>query len=89
MSDPNEVSVLIDSAGGRWFTLDFIKKNGELRTMNARVGVKKHLKGGKMSFNPDDYCYRVVWDAQKKEYRMVNLKTVSRFKCGKVEKVFN
>jgi len=89
MSDPNEVSVLIDSTGGRWFTLEFIKKNGELRVMNARVGVRKHLKGGKMSYDPADYSYRVVWDAQKKEYRMVNLKTVTRFKCGKVDKVFN
>ena len=29
---------------GKFFTIKFIKKNGMLRELNGRLGVKKHLK---------------------------------------------
>ena len=88
MSDPNEIDLLIDETGGRWFSVTFIKKDGTERRMNARTAVTKHLQGGELKFNPRDHGLRVVFDAQKKKYRMVNLQTVTHFKCGQIERRF-
>lgn len=59
------------SEGGRWFSVEFIKKNGEYRRMIARTGVRQHLKGGELRYEPEDYELRTVWDAEKEDYRMV------------------
>jgi len=36
---------------GKFFTIKFVKKNGELRELNGRLGVKKHLKGGELGYS--------------------------------------
>ena len=36
------------------FSVVFLKKNGEIRRMNCLLGVKKHIKGGKLKFNPKE-----------------------------------
>ena len=59
------------------FSVVFLKKNGEIRRMNCMLGVKKHLKGGKLKFNPLERGYLVVLDTTKKAYRMINLNTIS------------
>ena len=58
------------------FTVVFIKKNGELRKMNCRLQVIKHLKGGKLAFNPVKRGLLPVYDLVKKGYRMINLETL-------------
>ena len=58
------------------FSVVFLKKNGELRYMTCRFGVKKHLKGGKLAFNPLERNLLVVFDMQKEAYRMINLETL-------------
>ena len=68
---------------GKFFTVEFTKKDGTLRKMTARLGVKKHLKGGSKSFNDADFNYLTVFDLVKKGYRTVNLNTVTSLKCGK------
>jgi len=57
--------------GGKWFRVDFVKKNGEKRKMICRSGVKKHLRGGKMAYDPTERGLKVVFDAQKRAYRMI------------------
>ena len=59
------------------FSVVFLKKSGEIRHMNCMLGVKKHLKGGKLGFNPREKGYLVVLDTRKKAYRMINLETIS------------
>lgn len=59
------------SEGGRWFSVEFIKKNGERRRMICREGVYRHLKGGELKYKPEKYDLRTVWDAEKEGYRMV------------------
>ena len=59
------------------FSVVYLKKSGEIRRMNCMLGVKKHLKGGKLKFNPREMGYLVVLDTQKKAYRMINLNTIS------------
>ena len=53
-----------------FFTVTFRKKDGTIRKMNARMDVKKHLKGGVSLLDPDQYL--TVWDVQKKDYRAIN-----------------
>lgn len=74
---------IIKLVGNKFFTISFIKKDGTLRKMNARLGVTKHLKGGKKSYNPDDFNYLTVFDLGKKQYRTVNLNTVKEVKASK------
>jgi len=76
LNNRNEFYSLV---GSRFFTVTFKKKGGEVRTMLARCGVKKHLKGtGKhiddgrivvwepASFNPeeDKAGYKTFWPEQ-------------------------
>ena len=67
------------------FSVVFLKKNGEIRRMNCKLGVKKHLKGGKLKFNPLERGYVVVLDTKKKAYRMINLETISNITSKGVE----
>jgi len=74
---------IINLVGNKFFTISFVKKDGTLRKMNARLGVTKHLKGGKKSYNPDDFNYLTVYDLQKKGYRTINLSTIKKVKANK------
>lgn len=67
---------LIKESKGKFFTVDFITKSGEIRKMNCRLGVKKHLTGQGLKFDPNELGYQVVFDAVKKQYRMINLQTI-------------
>jgi hypothetical protein len=64
---------------GSMFEVTFIKRtNGEVRHMNARIGVKKYLKaGGELKFNPFERGLIPVYDVQVKEvgkgYRFINV----------------
>ena len=59
------------------FSVVFLKKDGSIRHMTCRFGVKKHLKGGKLKFDPLKRAKLVVFDMQKEAYRMINLETIS------------
>ena len=72
----------IKATNGRFFSADFFKKDGSKRHINARLGVKKHLKGGVNKVEAPDRPYMTVWDAQKKGYRTLNLHTVDRLYMG-------
>lgn len=67
--------------GNKFFTVTFTKKDGTLRTMNCRLGVKKHLKGGQKSYNDDNFNYVTVYDLVKGGYRTVNLDTIKSVKA--------
>lgn len=71
---------MLKEMGNDIFSVEFIKKNGELRKMLCRLHVKKHLKGGKMSYNPLDKGLLPVYDLQKEAYRMINMNTLKKIK---------
>lgn len=58
------------------FTVEFIKKDGTLRKMNARLGVKKGVKGVGMAYKPTERNLLPVYDMQKQAFRMVNISTL-------------
>jgi hypothetical protein len=55
--------------------------------MNARLGVKKYLKGGTLAYDPAEFNYITVYDMGSKGYRMVNANTIKNLKIGKNEYV--
>ena len=71
---------------GKIFSVSFIKQNGELRDMVARLGVKSRainaenpssaLQGGKP--------YILVFDMQKDGYRVVNYETIQKIKFNNI-----
>ena len=94
----------IDNSNGKIFRTKFIKKsNGKIRSMLARINVRKNLKG-KGSFDPKEYGLRRVYDmalARKNKdencYRMINsnieyLKIKGKehnvYKCSNLAKYF-
>lgn len=64
--------------GGKIFTVEFIKKDGTLRKMNARLGVKKGVKGVGMAYEPSEKNLLPVFDMQKGSFRMINCSTITK-----------
>jgi hypothetical protein len=55
-------------------TVTFLKADGTIRKMNCRMGVTKHLKGGKSTLDAGKYV--TVYDMTKASYRAVNRETI-------------
>lgn len=62
----------------KFFSATFIKKDGSVRHIHGRYGVKKHLKPNAkpQAYNPSERGYLTVWDVKKKEYRLLNTQTI-------------
>lgn len=71
---------MLRASNGKFVTVTFVKKDGTLRTLNGRLGVIKHLKGGVSNLDPHQYT--VVYDVVNKGYRAVNNSTIQSVKCG-------
>lgn len=67
------------------FTVTFIKKDGTERIMNARLDVKKHLRGGTLRYSPREKALLPVFDMQSNEYRMINTQTIISAKLDNEE----
>ena len=76
----DEMVKMIKSTKGKWFSCTFIKKDGTKRVMNGRIGCHKGVKGIGRKFQKENLV--TVFDAQAKEYRMVNVDTMLTFNCG-------
>lgn len=64
------------SSDGRVFSAMFLKKDGTVRHITARLGVKKGVNGKGLAFDPYSKGYLPVFDMQKKEYRFLNVNTI-------------
>jgi len=74
---------------GKFFKACFFKKDGTIREMVARLGVKKALKGGKLKYDAESSKYLIVYDMKKREYRTINLDALIYIKYNKKEIVGN
>jgi hypothetical protein len=73
--------------GNTFFSATFVKKDGTLRKMHCRCGVKKGLKGVGKNYNDVDYNLLTVYDIKKQGYRTINLNTLKELRAkGKVIK---
>lgn len=80
----NMLRAALKETNGRIFSVDFVKKDGTLRTLQGRINVTSPLKGGVNTASHIEK-YFTVFDMQKQQYRHVNLETVKRVKCGDFE----
>ena len=69
---------LIRKSKGKYFGVSFYKKNGELRAMSARLGVKKGVNGKGQKYNPADFGLLTAYS--KDGFRMINLNTLVSLK---------
>jgi hypothetical protein len=84
--DTTKLREMLRATHGRFFRVQFIKRaTGETRQMVARLGVQKSLTGEGLKFNPANRDLMVAWDTGKKNYRMINLRGLTSFKCGAME----
>lgn len=67
---------------GKFVGLDFIKENGSVRPLNGRLGVVRHLKGGRGTHGGTTKPHLVVYDVKTPGYRAVNLATVSQVRAN-------
>ena len=67
---------IINNTKGKFFTVTFVKKDGTIRTMTARTGVKKGVNGNGLKFNPSERNLKVVWSCDAESFRMINLNTI-------------
>ena len=73
---------ILEKVQGKIFSVSFIKKDGTERTMVCRLGVQKHLTGGKNVNDPSQHL--TVFDMHKKAYRNVALGTIYQLRCKDV-----
>ena len=71
------VEMIQVSGKSQIFGVKFRKKNGEMRTMSARLSVRKGVTGAGLKFDPEDYGLLVVYDMNN-GFRMVNVNTVEQ-----------
>jgi len=83
--DRFEAFCKIKGTHGRIFRANFVKKDNSLRTMVCRLGVKKGVKGIGMSYNPAEKGLIGVFDMQKNEFRMINIKTLHSLRIANAE----
>jgi len=68
--------------GGRIFSVYFQKKDGTMRDMVCRRGVRKYLRGGELPYDPKSRLLLPVFDLSKREYRSVNIASLVSFKVS-------
>ena len=62
---------------GKFFTAKFLKRsNGAERTMNCRLNVTKHLRGGPAAYNPAEHNLLTVYDVKAQGYRCIPLESL-------------
>ena len=75
---------MIKNTNGKFFTCFFVKKDGTLRKMTARVGVKKGLANNGFVREEKENLV-CVYDMVAHDFRFINLSTLKSLKCGKLE----
>ena len=80
----NLLKSMIKNTNDKYFTCFFVKKDGTLRKMTARVGVKKGLANNGFLREEKENLV-CVYDMVAHDFRFINLSTLKSLKCGKLE----
>ena len=70
---------------GKISYVEFYKKDGSLRKMLGRTGVKKDVNGEGLKYNPEEKNLMVFRDMQIQQHRMINVGTVKIIKAQGIE----
>ena len=63
-------------ADGKFFGLEFVKRDGSVRTMQARLGVAKYLAGGTKAYDDAAKGIVTVYSTDAGGYRSVRLDSI-------------
>jgi hypothetical protein len=85
MNSSKTLASLIEKSNGKMLTVTFLKRDGTMRTMNGRIGVKKYIKGSSLKKNSSDYI--TMYDVQNQGYRSVNRNTIVSVRSEGIEAV--
>ena len=80
----NNLLKSIKNTNGKFFTCFFVKKDGTLRKMTGRVGVKKGLANDGFVREEKENLV-CVYDMVAHDFRFINLSTLKSLKCGDVQ----
>ena len=67
---------------GKIFSVTFRKKDGSIRKMTCRLGVKKNLTGRGMAYDTESKDYLIVYSMHDRDYRIVNINTLLNIKVN-------
>ena len=70
---------LKNETSGRIFQAYSVKADGTMRKMVCRRGVRSHVTGGGLRYNPDDHGLLVVFELSKKQYRTFKIDRLVSF----------
>ena len=80
---------MIRNSSGKVFGVTFVKKDGTIRKMTARLNVRRNIKGVGMNYNPRELGLITAFDMGIKEdgeirggYRMININTLMTLSIG-------
>jgi hypothetical protein len=87
----SEIENTIAATKGRFFSITFIKKDGSIRTINAKDRYRSHVKG---TGSPATDAlkaegYRFLFDRNRKGFFSYKPEKVLRIKCGGIDKTFS
>lgn len=76
----------INKTNATLFRVNFVKANGDHRTMYAKVGIKRHLskKPNKRKVSNVNNDIMRVYDCESKSYKSFKLSSVTEFSCRNV-----
>jgi len=70
------------SQKGKIMTVEFVKRTtGEVRVMNCRSGVRKYVTGEGAKYSFQDRELIPVYDLQKKGYRTINARAITKVRA--------
>ena len=84
----NKRDKIIKAMGNKIFTVTFTKKDGTVRVMNARRGVKKGVTGVGLAYDAAEKGLITVYDMKKRQFRSVNVDTVQTVKTVGITHTF-
>lgn len=69
---------LLNVSEGTFVGVTFRKKDGSLRDLNGRLGVRKGTKGGKSNLDANKHI--VLYDVKNEGFRAVSLSTMTQLR---------
>jgi len=77
-----EAVEVIRATEGKFFGVEFIKRTtGEVRKMQARLNVKKYLKGGTLGYNPKEKNLVMCFDINN-GYRAISIEGITELSAN-------
>ena len=80
--NPSNIIQIIKDTKGRFFSIYYKKKDGSMGRYTARVGVKKHLRGG-TSYKPDNSITVYSVTNNNPGYKTFLIEGIMEIKSGK------